>query len=105
SYGNHVSQPMNHSRRMIMIKLFVSVCIEAPAAVVWARLATLEDIQLWSEAVVHAHCEGALSQGVGAQRTCELAGKYIIKEHWVAWDEGHSFTYEGFGVPLMQRAV
>jgi hypothetical protein len=28
-----------------------------------------------------------------------------FKEHWVAWDEGRSFTYEGVGVPLMKRAV
>jgi len=26
-------------------------------------------------------------------------------ERWVAWDEGRSFTYEGSGIPLMQRAV
>src|SRR6266545_1958712 len=88
-----------------MIKLFASVCIEAPAAIVWARLAMLEDIQLWSEAVLHARCEGTVSQGVGAERTCELAGNYIIKEQWVAWEEGRSFQYEGFGVPLMKRAV
>jgi hypothetical protein len=88
-----------------MIKLFTSVCIAAPTAVVWSRLAKLEDIQLWSEAVVHARCEGALSQGVGAERTCELASKHTIKEHWVAWDEGRSFTYEGVGVPLMKRAI
>ena len=37
-----------------MIKLSASICIEAPAAIVWARLAKLEDIQLWSEAVVRA---------------------------------------------------
>jgi hypothetical protein len=88
-----------------MIKLFASACIEAPAERVWARLAKLEDIQLWSEAVVQARCEGALAQGVGAERTCELAGKRIIKEHWVAWEEGRSFTYEGVGIPLMKRAT
>ena len=88
-----------------MIKLFASVCIEAPAAVVWAQLAKLEDIQLWSEAVLQARCEGAVSQGVGAERTCELAGNRIITERWVAWEEGRSFTYEGFGIPLMKHAV
>jgi hypothetical protein len=88
-----------------MIKLFASVCIEAPAETVWARLAKLEDIQLWSEFVVQARCEGTVSQGVGAQRTCELAGNYTITEHWVAWDEGRSFSYEGFGIPLMKRAA
>jgi polyketide cyclase/dehydrase/lipid transport protein len=88
-----------------MIKLFATACIEAPAAIVWARLAKLEDIQLWSEAVLHARCDAAVSQGVGAERTCELAGGHTIKEQWVAWDEGRSFQYEGFGIPLMKRAV
>jgi hypothetical protein len=88
-----------------MIELNASVCIDAPAEIVWARLARLEDIQLWSEAVLQARCEGALSQGVGAERTCEIAGNHTIKERWVAWDEGHSFQYEGFGIPLMKRAV
>ena len=47
-----------------MVKLHGSVCIEAPAAQVWARLAQLEDIQLWSDAVVSARCEGVRSRGV-----------------------------------------
>jgi hypothetical protein len=88
-----------------MITLFASACIEAPVDIVWDRLAKLEDIHLWSEPVIHAHCEGALSRGVGAERTCELVGHRIIHERWVAWDEGRSFTYEGFGIPLMRRAA
>lgn len=88
-----------------MITLSASVCIEAPAEVTWAQLAKLEDIQLWSAAVVHASCAGAVSQGVGAERTCELVGNRIIKERWIAWDEGRSFQYEGFGIPLMKRAT
>ena len=88
-----------------MIKLFASACIEAPAEIVWARLAKLEDIQLWSGPVLRARCEGAVSQGVGAQRTCELKGHVTIKERWVAWDEGRSFAYQGFGIPLMKRAA
>jgi hypothetical protein len=88
-----------------MVKLFASVCIEAPAALVWERLARLEDIQLWSDAVLHARCEGARSRGVGAERTCALVGNHTIRERWVAWDEGRSFQYEGFGLPLVKRAV
>jgi hypothetical protein len=86
------------------IKLVASVCIEAPAEDVWARLARLEDIRLWSEAVLDARCEGALSQGVGAERTCDLRGSIAIHERWLAWDEGRSFTYEGVGIPLVSRA-
>ena len=88
-----------------MIKLFASVCIDAPAETVWARLAKLEDIQLWAEPVVWARCEGTASREVGAERTCGLVGNRTIREHWVAWDEGRSFAYEGSGIPLMQRAV
>jgi ligand-binding SRPBCC domain-containing protein len=87
-----------------MITLFASVCIDAPAEVVWAQLARLEDIQLWSEAVVHARCEGPITQGIGAERTCELVGNRTIQERWTVWDEGRSFTYEGFEIPMMRRA-
>jgi hypothetical protein len=89
---------------MIMIKLFASVCIDAPAAAVWEKLARLEDIQLWSDVIRHATCEGDLSCGVGAERTCELVGNLTIKERWVAWDEGRSFKYEGSGIPLVKHA-
>jgi hypothetical protein len=89
---------------MSMIKLQASVCIEAPAELVWAHLTKLEDIPLWSEAVLHASCDGPISRGVGAERTCQLAGNRTIREQWVAWDEGRSFTYEGHAIPMMKRA-
>jgi Polyketide cyclase / dehydrase and lipid transport len=86
------------------IRLSGSVCIDAPAEQVWARLARLEDIRLWSEAVQDARCEGAVSRGVGAERTCELRGGVTITERWLSWDEGRSFAYEGIGIPLVARA-
>ena len=82
----------------------MSVCIDAPASEVWAQLARLEDIRLWSEAVIDAHCEGAASRGVGAERTCDLRGGITVHERWVAWDEGRSFAYEGIGVPGVAQA-
>jgi hypothetical protein len=48
---------------------------------------------------------GAITQGVGAERTCELVGHWIIHERWVAWDEGRSFTCEGSGIPLVNRTA
>jgi Polyketide cyclase / dehydrase and lipid transport len=86
------------------IRLLGSVCIDAPVEVVWARLARLEDIRLWSEAVLDARCEGARSQGVGAERTCHLRGGITIRERWLGWEEGRSFVYEGVGIPLVTRA-
>ncbi len=88
-----------------MMKLVASVCIDASAEVVWSHLAKLEDIQLWSSAVLHAKSTGKVSQGVGAERVCELVGNRTITERWVAWDEGRSFQYEGFGIPMMNRAT
>ncbi len=88
-----------------MINLSASVCIDAPPHEVWAALARLEDIRLWSEAVRDARCEGEVSQGVGAERTCDLAGGITIKERWLAWDEGRSFVYEGSGIPLVECAL
>ena len=88
-----------------MIQLFASACIAAPADLVWKHLAKLDDIQLWSEAVIHASCPPDRAHGVGAQRSCQLVGNRLIQERWIAWDEGHSFQYEGFGIPLMRRTT
>jgi Polyketide cyclase / dehydrase and lipid transport len=79
-----------------------SVCIDAPAPEVWARLARLEDIRLWSEVIVGARCAAGLDHGVGAERTCRLSGGMVIRERWLAWEEGRSITYEGVGVPSFQ---
>jgi hypothetical protein len=71
---------------------------------VWDCLARLEDIQLWSEAIVEARCAAGHDHGVGAERTCRLTGGITVRERWLAWDEGRSFTYEGAGIPFVLRA-
>jgi len=81
-----------------------TVCIDAPASEVWAQLARLEDIRLWSQAVVDARCDGIAGCGLGAERTCDLRGGITVHERWLAWDEGRSFTYEGGGVPGVTQA-
>ena len=87
-----------------MIRLSGSVCIDAPAHVVWARLARLEDIEIWSHLVRRASCPDGRSRGLSAERTCKLAGNITIEERWIAWDEGRSFAYEATGLPLVKRA-
>ena len=62
------------------------------------------DIAGWSDAVRHARCDGAITRGVGAERTCQLAGNLTVQERWVAWEEGRAFTYEGRGIPLLKQA-
>jgi hypothetical protein len=87
-----------------MIKLSATACINAPVSVVWEALARIEDIQLWAEPVITARSSGEVSRGVGAARTCSLRGNIVLEERWTAWDEGHSFEYQGFGLPMVQRA-
>lgn len=59
---------------------------------------------LWSESVLSAKCTGALKRGIGAERTCNLKNNITIVERWVSWNEGSSFTYEGFNLPLVKSA-
>ena len=86
------------------MKMTMSVCIDAPAPVVWAALARLEDLPLWSSGVRTATCPTGHESGVGAERVCELVGGINLTERWTAWDEGRSFTYEGVGIPLVKLA-
>jgi hypothetical protein len=102
---NHALSPEPIGDTPAVIALRSSVCIDASAAEVWDRLARLEDIWLWSEAIVDARCTQGLERGVGAERTCQLTGGIAIQERWLTWDEGRSFTYEGVGVPLISRAL
>ena len=67
-------------------------------------MARLEDIELWSEAVISATCEGERARGVGAERTCRLIGGVAIRERWLEWDDGRSFVYEGVGFPFVAKA-
>ena len=87
-----------------MFHVSASVCIDTPTGRVWAHLAPLENIEQWSEAVLAARCDGVVTRGVGAERTCDLAGGITITERWLEWDEGQSFVYEGAGIPLIARA-
>lgn len=86
-----------------MVQLTRSVCIDAPAADVWAVLSKLEAIVQWVPSIQHAHCPDQ-SRGVGALRVCELK-QATIRETITQWEEGKSFTYQGEGAPLMKRAT
>ena len=86
-----------------MIKMAISVCIDAPLEATWAVLSDLERIPLWVPAIRRAHCP-ATNRGEGAVRVCELNGAKI-RETFFAWSEGSSFSYRGEGAPMMKSAV
>ena len=87
-----------------MLTLKSSACIEAPVNVVWAHLSSLEDIQLWTDAIRHAYISSDRREGVGTVRTCELHGDHTLTEHITAWEDGRSFTYESTTAPFMELA-
>ncbi len=87
-----------------MLKITGTACIEASPEKVWKFLSDIENMPLWSESVLSAKCTGELKRGVGAERTCNLKNNITIVERWVSWNEGSSFTYEGFNLPLVKSA-
>ena len=87
-----------------MLKLKSTVCVEASKEAAWKVLSDIENISDWVDVVITAKSTGIVSKGVDAERTCELKNKVTILERWTTWDEGNSFTYEGFNVPMVKSA-
>ena len=87
-----------------MIRLQGSVCVEASVETVWAVLSDIENVPLWVEPIVDAYCSSDTKRGIGTERTCRLKGNMTIKEKWILWEEGKSFAYIGYGLPLMKSA-
>ena len=87
-----------------MIRIINTVCIEASMETVWKALSNLENVTLWAEPILEAHCSGVARRGVGAERICKLRGNMTIHEKWISWDEGNSFSYIGYGMPLIKSA-
>jgi len=87
-----------------MLKMTRTACIDETPDKVWAVLSDIKNIPDWSEAVLSASISSDIHKGVGSERVCELKNNITITERWVAWDEGKSFTYEGFNLPLVKSA-
>jgi hypothetical protein len=87
-----------------MLKIIVTACIDKSSEDVWKYLSDLENISLWSEPVLSAECTGEFKRGIGAERICQLSNNIIIFERWNSWDEGKSFSYEGYNLPLVKSA-
>lgn len=87
-----------------MLKMAGTICIEASAGRTWEVLSDIESIPNWSEAVLKAKSIGKVAQGVGAQRVCELSNKITINEEWIDWQEGRSYTYAAYNLPLIKSA-
>ena len=87
-----------------MFRMNSSACVEAPVDVVWDHLRRLDQIHLWTDAIHRSYMSSDCSSGVGAERTCELAGNRSLHERIIAWEEGSAFTYESTDAPMMKLA-
>lgn len=86
------------------MKLKIAGCIEAPKEKVWKVLSDVSNIDLWVEPIESAYCESSESRGVGTIRVCNLKGNMKVREKWIKWDEGNSFTYEADETFLFESA-
>ena len=82
----------------------MSACIEANKEQVWKVLSDISNVNLWVAPIISANCEGDIERGIGAVRICKLKGNMTIKEKWVEWDEGNSFTYYAEEIALIKSA-
>jgi len=83
----------------------MSACIEASTDQVWNVLSDISNVNLWVDPIISATCESDIKRGVGAIRVCELKGNMTIKEKWVKWDEGNSFTYQADETSFFKSAT
>ena len=68
-----------------MRNLEIERTVRAPRAAVWAVLADYPNIADWNEGVVTSRAIGEATEGVGAQRHCELAGDVEMRETVTEW--------------------
>jgi len=87
------------------MKLRMSACIEVPKEKVWQILSDVSNVNLWVDTIQSAYCEDGKTSGVGTVRVCLLKGNMNIKEKWIEWDEGHSYTYQTANVMLIKYAT
>lgn len=86
------------------MKLIMSACIEAKKGQVWKVLSDIANVNLWVDPIVSACFEGNMKRGIGTVRICKLKGNMTVKEKWVEWDEGSSFTYHADEMSIIKSA-
>jgi len=82
----------------------MSACIEAKKGQVWKVLSDIANVNLWVDPIVSACFEGNMKRGIGTVRICKLKGNMTVKEKWVEWDEGSSFTYHADEMSIIKSA-
>ena len=68
-----------------MRNLKIERTVQAPRSSVWAVLADYPNIADWNDGVINSHAIGDATDGVGAQRKCELEGSVAMRETVTEW--------------------
>jgi carbon monoxide dehydrogenase subunit G len=88
-----------------MLQINATTEIDAPANEVWRKIAKLDEVQHYVESVTKSYYSSEQTEGVGAERTCEVQGFGTLQEKIVQWDEGESLTYTVDGMPRVIRSA
>lgn len=88
-----------------MLTIDSEIEINAPADLVWKKLAKLDDVQHWAESVRTARYATDQTEGVGAKRVCEVDGLGTLNETITEWEAGKSLTYTAEGMPRVVKHV
>ena len=88
-----------------MLHVNATIEIDAPSNEVWRRLAKLDDVQNFVESVTKSYYSSEQTEGVGAERTCEVRGFGTLQERITQWDDGDSLTYAVEGMPKVVRSA
>jgi carbon monoxide dehydrogenase subunit G len=86
-----------------MVQIVEQMRIEAPSEQVWAVLADLGGVAEWNPTVDQAAATSEASSGLGASRSCAVAGMGTVEETVVAWDEGREMIYDVKGAAMMRH--
>ena len=84
-----------------MLTIDSTIEIDAPAELVWRKLAKLDDVPLWVKSVQTAHYGTDQTEGVGAQRVCEVEGLGTLQETITEWEDQQTLTYAVQGMPRL----
>ncbi len=68
-----------------MRNLKIERTVQAPRSSVWAVLADYPNIADWNGGVINSRAIGDATEGVGAQRQCELDGSVAMRETVTEW--------------------
>ena len=88
-----------------MLTIDSTIEIDAPVHHVWKKLAKLDDVQYWAASVESARYATDQTEGVGAQRVCQVKGLGTLEETITDWADGQTLTYAVKGMPRIVKHV